>query len=363
MNTNQVDSAVYRLIDASFNRSSEAIRVIEDYLRFVADDPHLCAMAKRLRHQLHDNLQAVQQRVPALREQLLLQRDSIGDVGRDNFAQIEPSRENLRDLLVANLKRLQQGLRTLEESSKLVDSEWATANERLRFEAYQLEKLSSRLDRHAWSFCDAWLCVLIDATDSLPQFETKVSNLVEAKVSMLQLRDKNLSDRDLLKRGHVLRSLTLGTCTRWMFNDRVDLAKLSNADGVHLGQDDVSVADARRLLGPEFRIGVSTHSLEQALQASMDGADYIGVGPVFRSATKHFDQFVGLELLETVATSIDIPAFAIGGISTENAQSVFATGIHGVAVSSAFANPLEATQIFAQFFEARRLGRHGIAQT
>src|SRR5262249_54437219 len=154
-------------------------------------------------------------------------------------------------------------------------------------------------------------------------------------VDVLQFRDKQLGDRELLQRARQLRELTASSRTLFIMNDRPDLAALSRADGVHLGQEELSVKDARSIVGPDALIGVSPHSLVQARQAVLDGASYIGVGPTFPSQTKRFEEFPGLDLLRQIAAEIRRPAFAIGGISLENLPSVLATGIGRVAVSSA----------------------------
>jgi len=122
-----------------------------------------------------------------------------------------------------------------------------------------------------------------------------------------------------------------------VMNDRPDLAALVEADGVHVGQDELPVRDVRRIVGPRMLIGVSTHSLEQARQAVLDGASYIGVGPTFPSRTKAFASFTGLELLREAAAAIRLPAFAIGGITLDRLDDVLATGISRVAVSAAIA--------------------------
>jgi thiamine-phosphate pyrophosphorylase len=116
-------------------------------------------------------------------------------------------------------------------------------------------------------------------------------------------------------------------------NDRPDLAAVCHADGVHLGQEDLSVKDARTIVGADALIGVSTHTIEQARQAVLDGANYIGVGPTFPSGTKHFENFPGLEFLRAVAAEIRLPAFAIGGITPANLPQVLSTGITRIAVS------------------------------
>ena len=144
-----------------------------------------------------------------------------------------------------------------------------------------------------------------------------------------------------------MRALTRETPVLCIVNDRPDLAALARADGVHVGQEEVSVKDARRIVGPESLVGVSTHTIEQARQAVLDGANYIGVGPTFPSGTKTFEHFPGLDLLRAVAAEIRLPAFAIGGITSENLAEVLAAGIARIAVSAAItaaADPAEAAR-------------------
>ena len=120
-----------------------------------------------------------------------------------------------------------------------------------------------------------------------------------------------------------------------IINDRADIALLSDADGVHLGQTDLPAREARKLIGTQKILGVSTHHLDQAKQAALDGADYIGVGPFFESTTKTRDFIPGADYAKQVATTISIPAVAIAGINEQNVDEVVATGIKAVAVSSA----------------------------
>ena len=121
-------------------------------------------------------------------------------------------------------------------------------------------------------------------------------------------------------------------------NDRADVAVLSAADGVHVGQDELSVKDARAIVGPEVLVGVSTHNIEQVRRAVLDGANYLGVGPTFPSTTKSFAAFAGLDFVRAVATEISLPAFAIGGITLENVSQVISAGLRRVAVSGAVVN-------------------------
>src|SRR3712207_5176281 len=131
---------------------------------------------------------------------------------------------------------------------------------------------------------------------------------------MVQLREKSLSDRELLERARQVRRWTRETGTLFIVNDRPDIARLAEADGVHLGQEELPVKEARRLLGPEALVGVSTHDLEQVGQALRDGASYVGVGPTFPSQTKPFPDFPGLEFVRQAAAETSLPAFVIGGV-------------------------------------------------
>ena len=204
----------------------------------------------------------------------------------------------------------------------------------LAYRTYTLERAVDITRHSIQRLAAARLCVLLDGRQSPEEFDRLVRWLIEAGVPMIQFRDKQLGDRELLARARLLRVATRGAGTLCIINDRPDLAALSSAHGVHVGQDDVSVKDARRTVGPEALVGVSTHSIQEARQA-VDGANYIGVGPVFPSGTKTFEQFPGVELLRAVAAEVRLPAFAIGGISREKLAEVLAAGFTRVAVGAA----------------------------
>jgi thiamine-phosphate pyrophosphorylase len=138
----------------------------------------------------------------------------------------------------------------------------------------------------------------------------------------------------------------------FVVNDRPDIASLADADGVHLGQDDLSVKEARRIVGPDRLIGVSTHSVEQVRQAVLEGADYIGVGPVFRSPTKAFDWVPGLEFVRHAAEETSLPSFALGGITLENVRQVVSAGARRIAVASAVIRSKEPDRIACDLHDA-----------
>ena len=177
--------------------------------------------------------------------------------------------------------------------------------------------------------------------------------LLEAGVDALQLREKDLSDAELLARARALRQVAARHGALFIVNDRPDVALLSEADGVHLGQDDLPVPDARRLLGPDAIIGLSTHTPQQAAAAESLGADYAGVGPVFATATKGYERGGGLELVARLCEATGLPTVAIGGITPDNVERVLAAGARAVAACAALcavADPAEAARAFLKAF-------------
>ncbi len=155
---------------------------------------------------------------------------------------------------------------------------------------------------------------------------------IKGGADVIQLRDKELSAKELIRQGAPVRELTRQTETLFIVNDRLDVAVALRADGVHLGQDDLPIDAAKRIIGPKVLIGKSSHSLEQALEAEREGADYIGVGPVFATPTKPSYLPVGLRLVKEVSERIKIPFIAIGGVDIENIQQVLDSGAVNVAV-------------------------------
>jgi len=343
---------VLRILDAAANRAGEGLRVIEDFLRFVLDDRYLTSHCKDLRHDLAGVIATLPDPIRHAA------RDTLADVGTRIDAEQERLRTDTAAVVAASFKRVGQALRSLEEYGKLVHPSLGADFEQLRYRVYTLERAVDLTRSSMARLADARLCVLIDGRSSSDEFTALVQLLVEAGVDMLQLRDKRLNDRELLERARQLRELTRDTKTIAIVNDRSDIARRADADGVHVGQEDLAVKEARSTVGASAIIGVSTHSLEQARQAVLDGANYVGVGPTFPSRTKQFNTFPGLELLRSVAAEIRLPAFAIGGITLENVADVIATGIRRVAVGGAILDaddPAAASREFVQRLEKKDL--------
>jgi thiamine-phosphate pyrophosphorylase len=323
------DAQVHRILDASLNRAAEGLRVVEDYVRFVLDDAHLASLTKQLRH----DLGAASAALPALERYTA--RDTQGDVGTSISTTAESHRPDAWSVCQASLERIKQSLRSLEEYGKVVAADFGARFEALRYQLYTLEAAIGCTVAAVERLRFTRLCVLVDGRASADKFSHLVRELIEAGVGAIQLRDKTLPVRQLVTRARLLVAATRATeKTLAIINDRA-VAAAADADGVHLGQDDFTVHDARAILGPRKLIGISTHSIEQARQAVLDGANYIGAGPTFPSATKQFDAFPGTKLLSDVAGEIKLPAFAIGGITATNLRQVLATGVTRIAVSSA----------------------------
>ncbi len=158
----------------------------------------------------------------------------------------------------------------------------------------------------------------------------------EAGAQLFQYRDKQASMRDAYRQALALKQAAVDCGAILIVNDRCDLAQAVDADGVHLGQDDLPVIDARRLLGPGKLIGLSTHNPDQVAAAASQGPDYLGFGPIFATTTKRdHEPVVGLEGLRKVRALTDVPIFAIGGISPETVKQVRESGADGVAIVSA----------------------------
>lgn len=323
------DTNLYRILDAAANRCREGLRVLEDYARFNADDRHLTTLLKQWRHRLAGALAFLDGRG------LIASRDTRQDVGTTIHTRREATRGTLLDVVKASCKRVQEAARTLEEYGKIVSAEFAQTLGELRYSSYTLEKALLTTIESRSRLPEGTLYVLVTQALCPNGAGPVIRAALAGGAGVIQVREKTLPDRELVDWGHRVREWTAAAGALFIMNDRPDLAVLADADGVHVGQEELSVRDARRIVGPHKLVGVSTHTIEQARAAVLDGADYIGVGPVFPSSTKNFSAFAGLDFARQVAEEITLPAFAIGGIDTGNVMQVVATGIRRVAVSGA----------------------------
>lgn len=339
----------FRILDAAANRAGEGLRVVEDFVRFGLNDGHLSRLLKECRHELASTLAVLPE------ASRLAARDTLGDVGTAIGTASEYQRGSMVDVARASFKRVQEALRTLEEFGKLIGAEsgsLARRIEQLRYRLYTTEKAVLRTQFSHERLLDQHLYLLVTASSCVAGCEVVVRAALAAGVKLVQVREKSMPDRELVEHARRLREWTREADALLIVNDRPDIALLAEADGVHVGQEELSIRDARRIVGTDLLIGVSTHSIEQARQAVLDGADYLGVGPTFPSGTKSFEVFAGLEFVRQVAAEITLPWFAIGGINGRNLADVRSAGASRVAVSGAIisaTNPNKAaSELLAQ---------------
>jgi thiamine-phosphate pyrophosphorylase len=336
-----MEQAVYRIIDANFNRSREALRVMEEFCRFSLNSGSLTGRAKKMRHQLCGLID----RLDAGR--LLAARDTKADVGVGLSVEGQMQRANLKDTAKAACKRLTEALRALSEVIAAENQELAGQIEALRFEAYNLEKDCLIFDSTIEKYRKVKLYIVISS--SLP---AEVINLTEKCIAggadCIQLRAKKINDDELFalaaevakecKRGGVLS----------IINDRVDIAIAANADGVHLGQNDLPIEQAYKLQQKPLIIGKSTHSMEQLKAACQQPLTYVGLGPVYSTPTKPTAPPVSLEYVKNATEYLSdkgIGHVAIGGITIDNVEFVLKAGAKAIAVSSAASNAADPKEV------------------
>lgn len=172
-----------------------------------------------------------------------------------------------------------------------------------------------------------------------------IEDAIKGGVTMVQLREKDISGKEFLERAIKLRELTKRYGVSLIINDRVDIALLCDADGVHVGQSDIGAKDVRRLVGEDKIVGVSARSVEEAKTAKEDGADYIGIGAMFATSTKLDAKSVSLETVENIKNNVDIPFVLIGGINLENLDTLKKLDSDGYAIVSSI---LKAEDIYLE---------------
>lgn len=358
-----MERAVYRIIDANFNRGREAARVVEEFCRFYLNSAALTERAKRLRHELSaaiNKLDAVQ---------LLGGRDTLTDVGapnqrsgiggqgsgKESSSTLTPDpwtlsptyeRTDLKSVFTAACKRLTEALRTLTEVTQSHNRDVAQTMERLRFDAYALEKDIVLYSEPAEKFKRVKLYVVISSI-----FPADVICLtyrcVSGSADCIQLRAKDINDDSLFAMAAEFVQICKSAGVLSIINDRVDVAVAAGADGVHLGQNDLPVEQAKRLAVSPLIIGKSTHSLDQLRSACAACPTYVSLGPVFATVTKPQALPVGLDYVKAAAEQLEntgISSVAIGGITQDNVEKVLEAGAKAIAVCSAVTeagNPAE----------------------
>ena len=326
-----MERAVSRIIDANFNRAREAIRVVEEFCRFALNSTPLTNRAKQLRHELSGAIGKFDE------GRLIASRDTLGDVGVSQVVDNQLGRGDLRDSLTAGCKRLTEALRALAEVIRIENQHLAETVEKLRYDAYTLEKDIVMFADTVEKYRRVGLYVVI--TSNLPvEVISLTHKCVAGGADCVQLRAKGIEDDKL----YALAVEFAGICRDGgvisVINDRVDIAVAAGADGLHVGQNDLPIEQARKLQATPLVIGKSTHSVEQLRAACDERPAYAALGPVFATGTKPDVPPVGLDYVRQ-ATEIladqGVGNVAIGGITVDNVEQVLSAGAASIAVCAA----------------------------
>ncbi|MBI2852207.1 MAG: thiamine phosphate synthase [Chloroflexi bacterium] len=344
-----------RIIDANLNRLGEGLRLLEEIARLLLNDAEMTQQLKTMRHELL---------VEDVSFNLKLQR--ARDAGRDVGAELQvPGEEKTRELplvVVANARRAQESLRVLEELAKLPD----IASEmdfdkfsRARFALYTIEqKMMTRLQRKDKLERLRGLYVIVDTETLKGRGHVEVARqAVKGGARAIQLRDKSMLRKKLLPIARELKNMCAEHGALFIVNDYLDIALETDADGLHVGQEDLPVRVARRWLPQDKVLGASARTVELARAAETDGADYLGVGAMYPTLSKVKTVVVGLERLRQIRQAVSLPLVAIGGINMSNAADVVSAGADAVAVMSAVAgadSPEEAARQIVIRIEAKK---------
>ena len=322
-------SEVNRVLDANINRAAEGMRVLEDIARFVLENQELCASIKNSRHQLR------------MQTPRITNRNIKGDVGTAVSTKQEQTRDSILDIALAAGNRCGEALRVIEEFLKLTNE--SRAVEAIRYKMYELAaEVTTSLGVHTkrqWNLC----FVMTMDECVLPWQDTLAQTLVSGS-DCVQVREKEMCTSDLVLHVQEVIAIAKTYGAQVIVNDRVDVMLASNASGVHLGESDMPIKDARKLSGSTFIVGATAHTSKAIEECMAQGADYVGVGAMFATKTKPESAVAPLVVLKN---ALVYPHLAIGGINPHNVQDLYNEGCKGVAVSSAIAHSKTPEKIVA----------------
>lgn len=329
-----MDKPIVRIVDANLNRAGEALRTLEEYARFICESPAWSERVKRLRHEVAELARSWTAVMPS-GYSLLASRDIAGDIGAELKTEAETSRLDPKSVAAAACKRAEEALRVLSEYAKIDHPDLAVAGERLRYQVYALEPLLLSSGDWRQRLARARLYVLVTTKlCSVPPL-TACREAVAGGADMIQFREKEMEDGEFHRLAHEMSEICRSNGVLLIINDRPHIAQLVDAAGVHGGQGDLPVHLTRRFLGPDRIVGRSTSAPALAEKALADGADYIGVGPVYETNTKAHRQAVGLTYVKWAAEWGKLPFFAIGSVNRQTVDEVIGAGAKRLAICTA----------------------------
>ena len=326
--TDAEDIRIYQIIDANLDRAREGLRVLEDWARFGLGKNDYVVKIKNFRQILGKNHLEIYKQT----------RNYVEDQSKGLTHLEQLNRKNPVQIISSNASRVQEALRVVEEFSRIHNHELSKIVSEIRYEIYTLEIDLLSLTRFKKSdeiLKENDLYVITDQKENLIEIIEKV---LIAGVKIIQHRFKKGADKDHLQEAIQIKNLCTKYNALFIINDRIDIALASNADGIHLGQEDLDLKTARKLLGYSKIIGISANNEIDISNALKEGCDYIGIGPVFKTTTKKDKQPIGIERIKTLTKDLNIPWFAIGGVTTNNISYLKSFGFKKFALVSQLMN-------------------------
>ena len=320
------DLRIAQIIDANLDRAREGLRVLEDWARFGLVREDLVKRFKDCRQILGKNHLAYYKQA----------RNYQPDVCEGLSHPEQFKRLTIESIISSNSARIQEALRVIEEFTRNRHDELASSASKIRYETYQLERellLANILRLRKQKLIDNNL-YFITTNSNNDNVTEQVKIMLNCGVKIIQYRFKGGNDSENINVATKLKKLCKEYDALFIVNDRLDIALASDADGLHLGQEDLKIEHARRLLGPSKIIGLSANNETEITKAINEGSDYLGIGPVFQSTTKKSKSPLGIERVKSLTKKITVPWFAIGGINSQNISLLQENNIKKVAIIS-----------------------------
>lgn len=325
-----MERAVFRIIDANFNRAREGLRIAEEFCRFSLNNQSLSGRCKQIRHKLTAAVNKFDS------QQLITARDTENDIGCGLEVSGQMKRTDFQDCLTAGFARTTEALRVLAEATAGLDKKAADNFEKLRYDCYTLEKDIAIFSSCSLRFAKVKLYVIL-TVENCPDVLATAKACAENGADCIQLRAKTISDADLFALAGDFVKICKNNNVVSIINDRIDIALCCDADGVHLGQDDLSPEHVRKCQLRPLITGISTHSLTELKNAVEQTPHYVGLGSVFTTNTKLDVRVAGLDYVSRATEFLEdksVHAVAIGGINPDNVEKVLQAGARKIAVSS-----------------------------
>ena len=318
------DLRIAQIIDANLDRAREGIRVLEDWARYGLGRVDIVKKLKDFRQILGGLHLDVYKKA----------RNYTKDKCNGLTHPEQFKRLSTENIISSNSSRVQEALRVLEEFSRNNNLELSQAASSIRYEIYNLEieLINAKCNQYSNKIIIENNLYLI--TKEKLNLVTDIENLLIAGVKIIQHRFKDTNDSNNLKKAKIIKKLCKSKGALFIVNDRVDIALASDADGVHLGQDDLDIVSARNILGFSKIIGITANNEVDIKNAIDQGCDYLGIGPVFETKSKKNKKTLGIVKIKELTKDIKIPWFAIGGIKNKNIPILKSNGINKVAIIS-----------------------------